>query len=262
MAPSYKELKKQQNKKKQSGLNKHGRPAKRVRCKELVFDPEARRQYLTGFSERKRQRRAYGLAMQKVKDRKAKLEARADIRKAKREQVEEAERLKEKIREDAIAATIGKKKDEKDDDNNEKDNAKEKRQEIKGKRTTTYEDNATQQQWGGDVVVSISTTCFEDSDDDEEDEPPQKVTKSGNRAPKPKTRDTEQEYAGNVEKFLTQFKQKMPATKKKQQLKHGGNHGASAMKGVGNAKEFKLAQKVLARSTKKGGGGKGKRGRK
>lgn len=51
----------------------------------LVFDPEARREYLTGFSKRKTERRKFGLAMQKVKDRKARLLEREEIRKAKQD---------------------------------------------------------------------------------------------------------------------------------------------------------------------------------
>jgi len=295
MAPSYKDLKKNQKKKAQNlnkKNNKHGRPPKRTRTKEIVFDPEARRDYLRGFSERKRQRRAYGLAMQKVKDRKTKLEARKDLRKANLEQIEEAERLKEHVRKEALitAEDFERKKkgdDEKEEDENEDKNnnspedndgdddndvqeeeeeeAEEEEELAKGKRTTTYHDKVTQQQWGGDVVVSISTSLF-DSDDDEEAQKP----KHKKRAKMQKSRDAEQEYAGNVEKFLTQFKQKMPATKK-QQHKHGGNHGASAMKGIGNAKEMKMAQQALARSKGKGGGettgkgsgkGRGKKGKK
>ena len=38
------------------------------------------REYLLGFSKRKAERRKFGLAMQKVKDRKARLAARGEVR--------------------------------------------------------------------------------------------------------------------------------------------------------------------------------------
>ena len=38
------------------------------------------REYLTGFSKRKQERRRFGLAMQKVKDRKARLAEREEVR--------------------------------------------------------------------------------------------------------------------------------------------------------------------------------------
>ena len=61
----------------------------------IEFDATARYQHLTGFSERKQARRAYGLAHQKIKDRKSKLEHRAAIRTAERDFIEEAEKLKQ-----------------------------------------------------------------------------------------------------------------------------------------------------------------------
>ena len=42
----------------------------------ITFDSDKRHDYLTGFSSRKKERRAFGLAMQKVKDRQSKLEER------------------------------------------------------------------------------------------------------------------------------------------------------------------------------------------
>ena len=70
--------------------------------KEIVFDPEARKAYLRGFSDRKRQRRAFGLAMQKVKDRKAKIDQRKQDKKDELERVEEAERQKEELMEGEV----------------------------------------------------------------------------------------------------------------------------------------------------------------
>ena len=57
---------------------------------EIKFDPEARRTYLTSLSSKKKERRTYGLAMQKVKDRKLKLEEKRETKKALLEQIEES----------------------------------------------------------------------------------------------------------------------------------------------------------------------------
>ena len=226
----------------------------RKRPKEIVFDPEARRDYLRGFSERKKQKRAYGLAMQKVKDRKAKLESRKELRAAELEQIEEAERLKEQAQ---LNQTVESEEEENGSDDASSSNEKEANEDERDNTTTTYQDDATQQQWGGDVVVTTSMNLL-DSDDDEDEAPPKKQQ----RTAKHKSRDTEQEYAGNVEKFLAQLKQKMPAKSAKKAAaghKQKGKHGAANMKGIGGSTVMKIAQKELARSKSKGGKKKGKR---
>ena len=52
----------------------------------IAFDPDARKEYLTGFSKRKTERRKYGLAMGELKARKERLEERKDARESKKEQ--------------------------------------------------------------------------------------------------------------------------------------------------------------------------------
>lgn len=268
MAPS-KNKKKSFNKNPKSKGKNGDKQKKRPRVKEIVFDPEARRDYLRGFSERKRQRRAYGLAMQKVKDRKAKLAERKEMKEAQLEQIEEAERLKEQVKQDALKAVNQKEAENKEEDKDDKDNNSDSDSDTEGdtkqdnhskdKITTTYHDKATQQQWGGDVVVTTSMNlCDSDDSDDEKEHKPKK---NQPRTATKKSRDTEQEYAGKVEKFLTQFKQKMPAKKKQVAAaqKHKGKHGAAAMKGIGSATEMKIAQKALSRT--KGGGKSGKKGK-
>ncbi|CAM9224962.1 unnamed protein product [Pylaiella littoralis] len=56
---------------------------------EVVFDPDARKDYLTGFHKRKQARRRFGLAMQEIKDRKERLEERKERREALKERREE-----------------------------------------------------------------------------------------------------------------------------------------------------------------------------
>eukprot|EP01042_Synura_sphagnicola_P003384 gene3384-4195_t len=48
--------------------------------KEVVFDENVRKEWLTGFRKRKQERRKYGLAMQILKDKKSLLEKRKSVR--------------------------------------------------------------------------------------------------------------------------------------------------------------------------------------
>ena len=86
------------------GLNKSVK--RKIRGGEVVFDPEERRNYLRGFSERKRQRRAFGLAMQKVKDRQARLEDRREHKKSELARIEEAERQKRSLQGEGIVPSV------------------------------------------------------------------------------------------------------------------------------------------------------------
>lgn len=242
----------------------------------IVFDAEARRLHLTGFSERKRARRMYGLAMQKVKDRTARLEHRAELRSVTQERIAESEErrhldaqerllLQQKqqrqqssksstIKADPLFARLA---DDDDDDAHE---------ETATTVVQTYEGKETQQQWGGLVVVTTSTHIPGDSDDDgdnddgdndEQDEEQAEHCGDGDKkiaAAVPTTKkhhaDAQQEYAGNVEKYLKDLKGHMPSSSSsKKSGQRRGKHGATHMKGVGSAADFKVAQKVLARST-------------
>lgn len=218
---------------------------------EIVFDPEARKSYLRGFSERKKDRRVYGLAMQKVKDRKAKIEQRAEEKQAVQEQIEQAERQKEELLEEMIEedkksivrAPFG------DDDsdrgiksNPSSDELDERPDEGDIEKVETYQDVQTQSQWGGEVIVTTSTHIPGDSDDDAPTQPKKKKTK--------RSTDMEQDFAGNVEKYMKQLKGSLPGKKKKvyRQSKHKGRHGAANMKGMATGGDLKIAQRALQRS--------------
>jgi ribosomal RNA-processing protein 17 len=210
----------------------------RNRGKEIVFDPEERRKYLQGFSERKRQRRAYGLAIQKVKDRKAKLEDRRDNKQSELERIEEAERQKLTLLEETLGRIEGS-------------------SEVPVQGTTqskkTYEDKVTEEQWGGQVIVTTTVAPLSDDSDEEIG----RATKSYSR--KSQSIDTAQRYAGNVTKYMNQLKGSMPAKKKSAQNKFKkGSHGASNMKGIGGATNLKLAKKALMKEEAKTGGDRGK----
>ena len=67
------------------------------------FDPDKRKDYLTGFSKRKKERRVFGLAMGELKKRKDHLEARKERAEAK---AEETEKREERIKLDREANTL------------------------------------------------------------------------------------------------------------------------------------------------------------
>lgn len=233
---------------KDHGFNKRGHGAP------IVFDPEARTAHLQGFSDRKRERRAYGLAMQKVKDRKARLEERKELKAAMKEQVEDAEKHKEALLKavfDENPAFLPVPKaieEEKDDANDEKPAPRNLDEPIE--KVQLYQDVQTQCQFGGEVIVTCSTT-FPNESDNEEDE-----RKAAAKVHVEKTVDARQAYAGKVEKFLSKLKGNMPAKKKKahmRQTKTKGNHGAAGMKGMAGSGDLKVAQQVLAKSQAKVG---------
>ena len=224
--------------KKRGGLQKqkYGAPRKR----EVIFDPDARRQYLQGFSERKRQRRAYGLAMQKVKDRKSKIQEKRETKQADLERIEQAEIQKKEL----LREKHGVVEDELDGQ------AQEER--TPETTTTTYQDVQTQSQFGGQVIVT--TTTMPPSGAESEDESPEKVSV-----------DSQQRYAGNVNRFLGALKVKMPAKKRRDSgghCKHKGRHGAASMKGMGGAANLKVAQKALSKTLAKNADSKKGRGKK
>jgi len=214
----------------------------------ISFNPEARREYLRGFSERKRQRRAFGLAMQKVKDRKAKLEDRREQRKEQLERVEEAEQQKRSLLETVLGRPL-------EDTaipgaSYQDDRSKGKKSEIK-----TYQDKATEKQWGGQVIVTTTYANLVDNSDDEDTEKTKEKRKYSN--------DEQQRAAGDVTKFLTELKGTLPGKKSSGGKKpHKGQHGAATMKGIGGAKNLKMAQKVLSRMEAKTTKGPGRDGKK
>jgi len=215
------------------------------RGKDIVFDPEERRNYLRGFSERKQQRRAFGLAMQKVKDRTAKLEDRKEHRKSELERIEEAERQKRTLLDEAVLGRLG----EVDDDTDILPTA--------DSKTATYQDKASADKWGGQVIVTTTIATFSDESDDEEE----------GKTKQKQSIDKRQRYAGDVTKFINKMKGSMPAKKKST---HGGQpqkgiHGAASMKGIGGATNLKLAKKALSKVNTKVAApakGKGKKRRK
>lgn len=261
------------------------------RKREIVFDPEARKEYLRGFSERKRQRRAFGLAMQKIKDRKAKIEQRALEKKDELERVEQAEHQKEILLEDALKermkySATAKKEDEggsdencdefdSDDDDEDDGTASKKKKENDTDVlcTKVYNDSAAETTWGGQVTVTTSVVELDDGNHDHDDD--NDGNKGSCRCREKKSVDVAQKFAGNVQKYMTNLKGKMPGKKQKRdgsgsvKAKRKGKDGRADMQGMGGSANLKIAQKLLSKSKEKGlgrhGGGNaghGKKGKK
>ncbi|KPV71598.1 uncharacterized protein RHOBADRAFT_56450 [Rhodotorula graminis WP1] len=69
-----------------NGLDSNGRPAKIKRVKEVVFDPEARKEYLTGFSKRKKAKQAEKVKRAISREKDALREMRTQVREKRKEQ--------------------------------------------------------------------------------------------------------------------------------------------------------------------------------
>ena len=99
-------------------------------------------------------------------------------------------------------------------------------------------------------MVSIATTCGIPSDDDDD------VNSMHERSMVPA-----QKKAGNVESYMTTVKGTMGSKKKTsggggRKAHKKGQHGASTVKGMGNASTFEMAKQTLSKfSNKKGGNG-------
>ncbi|CAN0486656.1 unnamed protein product [Ectocarpus sp. 12 AP-2014] len=117
---------------------------------EVVFDPDARKDYLTGFHKRKQARRRFGLAMQEIKDRKERLEERKERREAMKERREELG-----VQEDLGSFDIKAKA---------RENAKAKAEQLV---EVDFEDGHTQAMFG-DTVTVTTVVGIPDSDDEED----------------------------------------------------------------------------------------------
>lgn len=230
-----------------------GKPPSQIRHHkkvEIKFDADKRVEYLTGFSTRKKERRAFGLAMQKVKDRQAKIEERKDNRDAQREKVEEIERNKAQLR-GGLLCDDGERSDE-DDDGSSK---------PLHKNEHTFQDEHTQNHFGG--LVSVTTT-FGVFSDDEESTGAKRSSFFDREKHGSDHVDTEQKQAGNVQNYIAKVKGTMGGKQKKTKHNAGkkGQHGAANMKGMGSGTTLKMAKKTLAKFKAKGGeerdGGRGK----
>jgi ribosomal RNA-processing protein 17 len=238
---------------------------KRGNKREVVFDAEARKAHLRGFSERKRERRAFGLAMQKVKDRKVKIEQRASEKKDELQRVEEAEQQKKQWMEEMNSETLnsfgaGGNDDSDGDEESDSDNDGSEKQPLQKAEdvidTKVYDDRRTETTWGGQVTVTTSVVELDDDSDDD--------NFAAKNARSAKSVDTAQKQAGNVKKFMDELKGNMPGKKNRdnrQKGKRKGKNGASDMKGVGGSANLKIASKLLHKSKDRSAASYGKKGK-
>lgn len=170
--------------------------------------------------------------MQKVKDRKEKLEQRSERARAVQEQIEQAEKQKDEFLEGLVVEEGG----EDDGGTNAKPQTE---QHSQVDRVTSYTDEGTKSHWGGHVIVTTTTRVPGDESDEERHVSSRKCA------------DEEQEYAGRVERFITELKRKTPAKRSDKKTHYKGKHGAANMKGMASSGDLKIAQKALSRSLSK-----------
>ena len=240
-------------------------PPQRHKKVVVTFNSTDRHDYLTGFSSRKKERRAFGLAMQKVKDRQSKLEERKESREAQLEKIKDIERNKAALRkglagknnadDDGDGDNSASDNDDNDTHNN-KNEAQHNEQEMK-----TFQDEQTTHQFGG--LVSVTTTFGIPSDDDDDDDNNLKSEFYARKEHGSNHIDEAQKSAGDVNNYMKEVKGTMGSKKK---AGSGGNkhkkgmHGASSMKGMGNGTTLKAAKKTLAKFKGKGEDERGGRG--
>ncbi|KAI2511737.1 Nucleolar protein 12 (25kDa) [Fragilaria crotonensis] len=161
------------------------------------------------------------------------------------ERIEEAERQKSTLQEDALIGRV----DEVDDVVNTVS--------IEKGKIATYQDETSTEKWGGQVIVTTTLASMSDASDEE-----LQIVKVKQSV------DKRQRYAGDVSKFINRMKGSLPAKKKTTRSQpRKGNHGAANMSGIGGAANLKLAKKALSKVQAKvgvpeGGKGRGKRRRK
>jgi len=130
---------------------------KKAIVKEVVYDDEARVQWLTTFRQRKTERRKFGLAMQIVKDKKAHKEIIKGKRIALKRAQDGPEILQRKKRK-------GDSSDEEEEGEDDEGGAEEQEQEGSGKTNAVYADETTVDMFGGEVAVEIGGEIEEEED--------------------------------------------------------------------------------------------------
>eukprot|EP01084_Bolivina_argentea_P195552 335433_1 len=138
--------------------------------KEILFDEKERSDYLSGFHKRKLERRKYGLALQKLKDRKARIEGRKEAQEKAKKELQELSNVEEgegPIEEELSGCC--------------------------GKEVYTFMDDCTRASFGGEVTVEVNMGAIEGDKEEEEearDEELQRVRKE--RAMKAREKEEEQ----------------------------------------------------------------------
>ncbi len=136
--------------------------------KEIIFDETSREKYLTGFRQRKTQRRKFGLAMQVIRDKKEHKDAlknRKNVMQEHRNAITKAfvdGDCENEIVEEGEDAENQQDDDNVNDDEEEEQGEEESEEEGEGEEGeeengTVYEDQDTQSMFGGSVAVMVDT---------------------------------------------------------------------------------------------------------
>ena len=139
--------------------------------KEVVWDEDNRVNYLTGFKKRKNERRKFGLAMQIMKEAKAKKEVlkgqRAQIIKANKKEKDKLEELQGNENEET---SHEQEECEEEDDEKGEEEGSVNDSGDEGKRGEVYNDKDTTAMFGGGVSVIVNEhmdTVREESDEED-----------------------------------------------------------------------------------------------
>jgi ribosomal RNA-processing protein 17 len=213
--------------------------------KEVIFNEDARREWLTGFQKRKTKRRQYGVAMQSLKDKKALKDAQVKRRQAHKENLA-----------DAVGVTV-----EELDRANAAQNAVVEA-DPDAEAVDLYEDEQTRALFGASVAVTVDSTGiaeeldeFRQSRDTAEGSAPQ-------QAQGPNRKQIAFEKAIKVAKKTIsdrKFQKKNKAKIDRQREKSGRGGGSKREANVKKEGQKALLSKATGRSMYKGKGLKGKR---
>ncbi|CAI5745445.1 unnamed protein product [Peronospora destructor] len=164
----------------------------------VTFDPDKRKEYLTGFHKRKQERRRFGLNMEAYKVKKRQLEAKKQRREEQKEKVAALNLLDEEKK--------NTEEEEEEEEDSDSETFKNKMKPVSSKdkvvtKVMTFNDDFTQEKFGDVVTVTTSVGDLDsDSDDsglevsenEEKDEDADELTHSTFRQMKKKTVEKEQ----------------------------------------------------------------------
>ena len=196
--------------------------------KEVVFNEDSRKEWLTGFHKRKQMRRQYGVAMQCLKDKKSLKDAQSSRREAKK--LNDLENSKE--------FDFGKEMKlyhEVDDDEMDNNDV----EESNSNCNNTYDDEQTQALFGNAVTVTVDTTNLNNQLDEYHN------VQSSENTHKPTVPYVNYKQQA-FEKAIKQAKQKIQD--KKFARKNKSNRGSNS-KFAANFNKGKEGKKLLSKAT-------------
>ena len=129
--------------------------------KEVVFNEDARRDWLTGFNKRKQKRRQFGVAMQVIKEHKKLKEAQASRRVATKQTHDDAIAFAAKQKEDEFRMdhdAMDSEEEDEDDEEKEEGSGTSIGDVVITEEEQTYDDDHTQSMFGNSIAVTIDST--------------------------------------------------------------------------------------------------------